>query len=200
MDPNDAFSESISTTVVPVTLPEKPRFVGICCLAELRPSWHHLPRAQFKRRSKVRITPVIRRISRRPELPEPRHIPGSSREIPEPMQIPESHVPEPPVQIPKPTVQITPVPEPVQIPEPIPELYTLEPTLTDAASFDQLMSFVFGEQLAPPSQELQLLHTVPSIFDGDLISFLNEFERELAVEPMDLTIPRLNPSVKKIWI
>ncbi|GFX14479.1 hypothetical protein TNCV_1616621 [Trichonephila clavipes] len=49
----------------------------------------------------------------------------------------------------------------------------------------------------PPAQELQLLHTVPSIFDGDLISFLDEFERELAIKPMDLTMPRLNPCVKK---
>ncbi|GFY06439.1 hypothetical protein TNCV_3652261 [Trichonephila clavipes] len=56
---------------------------------------------------------------------------------------------------------------------------------TDA--FDQLMSFVFGPQ------ELQLLHTVPCIFDGDLFSFLDEFERE----PMDLTMPRLNSCVKK---
>ncbi|GFX63781.1 hypothetical protein TNCV_215811 [Trichonephila clavipes] len=47
---------------------------------------------------------------------------------------------------------------------------------TDA--FDQLMSFVFGPQ------ELQLLHTVPSIFDENLFSFLDERE------PMDLTMPR----------
>ncbi|GFX94486.1 hypothetical protein TNCV_4295261 [Trichonephila clavipes] len=53
------------------------------------------------------------------------------------------------------------------------------------------MSFVIG----PPAQELQLLHTVPSIFDGDLISFLDDFERELV--PMDLTMPILNPCVKK---
>ncbi|GFU54869.1 hypothetical protein TNCV_4939851 [Trichonephila clavipes] len=51
------------------------------------------------------------------------------------------------------------------------------------------MSFVFG----PPAQELQLLHTVPSIFDGDLISFLDELERA----PMDLTMLRLNSCVKK---
>ncbi|GFS68998.1 hypothetical protein TNCV_4570121 [Trichonephila clavipes] len=49
------------------------------------------------------------------------------------------------------------------------------------------MSFVFGPQ------ELQLLHTVPSIFDGNLFSFLDEFERA----PVDLTMPRLNPCVKK---
>ncbi|GFV02287.1 hypothetical protein TNCV_528581 [Trichonephila clavipes] len=47
----------------------------------------------------------------------------------------------------------------------------------------------------PPDQELQLFHTVLSIFDGDLISFLDEFERELV--PMDLIMPRLDPCVKK---
>ncbi|GFX86605.1 hypothetical protein TNCV_462251 [Trichonephila clavipes] len=50
------------------------------------------------------------------------------------------------------------------------------------------MSFVFGPQ------ELQLLHTVPSIFDGNLLSFLDEFE----MEPMDFTMPRLNSCVKNI--
>ncbi|GFT63832.1 hypothetical protein TNCV_4641961 [Trichonephila clavipes] len=50
------------------------------------------------------------------------------------------------------------------------------------------MSFVFRPQ------ELQLRHTVPSIFDGDLFSFLDEFERE----PVDLTMPRLNSCVKNI--
>ncbi|GFV00752.1 uncharacterized protein TNCV_1385711 [Trichonephila clavipes] len=59
-----------------------------------------------KKRSKVRITPVMRRVSRRPELPmapvqipqvlEPVQIPL----VPEPVQIPVSHVSEPPVQIP----------------------------------------------------------------------------------------------------
>ncbi|GFW61981.1 hypothetical protein TNCV_4670061 [Trichonephila clavipes] len=68
----------------------------------------------------------------------------------------------------------------------LPELDTLEPLeLTDA--FNQLMTFVFVPQ------ELQLLHMVPSIFDGDLFSFLDEFERA----PMDLTMPRLNSCVKK---
>ncbi|GFT34643.1 uncharacterized protein TNCV_1535861 [Trichonephila clavipes] len=58
------------------------------------------------------------------------------------------------------------------------------------------MSFVFGEELALPAhtQEPQLLHTVPSIFEGNnaLISFQDEFERELGMEPMDLRMPRLN--------
>ncbi|GFX70565.1 uncharacterized protein TNCV_875391 [Trichonephila clavipes] len=65
-----------------------------------------------KKRSKVHITPVIRRVSRRPELTmapgqiQPVHIPHSQ----EPVQIP--YVPEP--------VQISDVLEPVQIPD-VPE-------------------------------------------------------------------------------
>ncbi|GFV98950.1 hypothetical protein TNCV_3390131 [Trichonephila clavipes] len=77
-----------------------------------------------------------------------------------------------------------------QVPQPpmqlLPELDTLNP-LESTDAFDQLMSFVFGPQ------ELQLLHTVHSIFDGDLFSFLDEFESA----PMDLTMPRLNSCVKK---
>ncbi|GFW97332.1 hypothetical protein TNCV_3091701 [Trichonephila clavipes] len=68
----------------------------------------------------------------------------------------------------------------------LPELDTLDP-LESTDAFDQLMSFVFGPQ------DFQLLHTVPSIFDIDLFSFLDEFERV----PMDLTMPRLNSCVKK---
>ncbi|GFV34515.1 hypothetical protein TNCV_1448211 [Trichonephila clavipes] len=79
------------------------------------------------------------------------------------------------------------LPEPMQI---LHELDTLDP-LESTHAFDQLISFVFGPQ------ELQLLHTVPSIFDGDLLSFQKAFERELAMEPMDLTMPRLDPCVKK---
>ncbi|GFW95386.1 uncharacterized protein TNCV_2971081 [Trichonephila clavipes] len=106
--------------------------------------------------------------------------------VSEPVKIPVSHVPQSPVQIP--LVQILPVqilPEPMQI---LPELDILDP-LESTDAFDQLMSFVFG----PPAQELQLLHTVPSIFDGNLLSFLEEFERA----PMDLTMPRLNSCDKK---
>ncbi|GFU97172.1 uncharacterized protein TNCV_1526521 [Trichonephila clavipes] len=93
--------------------------------------------------------------------------------VSEPVQIPVSQVPQSPVQI---------LPEPMQI---LPELDTLD-ALESTDAFDQLMSFVFGPQ------ELQLLHTVPSIFDGNL-SFLDEFERA----PMDLTMPRLSSCVKK---
>ncbi|GFV89796.1 hypothetical protein TNCV_827881 [Trichonephila clavipes] len=216
-------------------------------------------------KKRVRITPVMRRVSRRSELPmapvqipdvlEPVQIPlvpQSPVQIPlvpqSPVQIPVSHVLEPPVQIPLvpqspvqipvsqvpqspvqipdvpehvqipvlkvpqspvqiPPVQITDVPEPVHIPvsqvpqspvqippvqslpEPmqiLPELDILNP-LESTDAFDHLMSFVFGPQ------ELQLLLTVPSVFDGNLFSFLDEFERA----PMDLTMPRVNSCVKK---
>ncbi|GFS80065.1 hypothetical protein TNCV_2988451 [Trichonephila clavipes] len=176
-----------------------------------------------------------------PEDPEPVQIPVSQvpqppmQILPEPMnilhvpqhvQIPVSHVPQPPMQVlhvsesvqipvvPQPPVQIPNVPvqipvshvppmqslpEPVQIPvshvppvqslpEPmqlLPELDMLDP-LESTDAFDQLMSFVFGPQ------ELQLLHTVPSIFDENLFSFLDERE------PMDLTMPRVNSCVKNI--
>ncbi|GFX64146.1 uncharacterized protein TNCV_2090441 [Trichonephila clavipes] len=136
-------------------------------------------------------------------LPEPVQIPVSQVPQPpvqilhvsEPVQIPVSHVPQPPMQIlqvPQPPVQIpvSHVPQsPVQsLPEPMqlfPELDMLDP-LESTDAFDQLMSFVFGPQ------ELQLLHTVPSIFDENLFSFLDERE------PMDLTMPRLNSCVKNI--
>ncbi|GFV02795.1 hypothetical protein TNCV_2789801 [Trichonephila clavipes] len=72
---------------------------------------------------------------------------------------------------------------PVQL---LSELNILDP-LESTDAFDQLMSFVFGPQ------KVQLLHTVPSIFDENLFSFLDEFERE----PMDLPMPRLNSCVKK---
>ncbi|GFU70219.1 hypothetical protein TNCV_5058111 [Trichonephila clavipes] len=157
-----------------------------------------------------------------PEDPEPVQIPVSHvpqppmQILPEPMnilhvpvQIPVSHVPQPPMQVlhvsesvqipvvPQPPVQIPNVPvqipvshvPPVQsLPEPmqlLPELDMLDP-LESTDAFDQLMSFVFGPQ------ELQLLHTVPSIFDENLFSFLDERE------PMDLTMPRLNSCVKNI--
>ncbi|GFU39897.1 hypothetical protein TNCV_152351 [Trichonephila clavipes] len=90
-----------------------------------------------------------------------------------PVQIPVSHVPQSPVQS---------LPEPMQL---LPELDMLDP-LESTDAFDQLMSFVFGPQ------ELQLLHTVPSIFDENLFSFLDERE------PMDLTMPRVNSCVKNI--
>ncbi|GFS84898.1 hypothetical protein TNCV_528461 [Trichonephila clavipes] len=97
--------------------------------------------------------------------------------VSEPVQIPVSQVPQSPVQS---------LPEPMQL---LPELDILDPLeLTDA--FDQLMSFVFGPQ------ELQLFHTVPSIFDENLFSFLDEFERER----MDLTMPRVNSCVKNYRI
>ncbi|GFW04781.1 uncharacterized protein TNCV_4880171 [Trichonephila clavipes] len=114
-------------------------------------------------------------------VPQHVHIPVSQvpqphmQILPEPVEIPVSQVPQSPVQS---------LPEPMQL---LPELDMLDP-LESTDAFDQLMSFVFGPQ------ELQLLHTVPSIFDENLFSFLDEFERE----PMDLTMPRLNSCVKNI--
>ncbi|GFV77311.1 hypothetical protein TNCV_2406301 [Trichonephila clavipes] len=109
--------------------------------------------------------------------------------VSEPVQIPVSQVPQSPVQIPVSQVPQSPVQIPL-VPEPpvqlLLKLDTLDP-LESTDAFDQLMSFVFG----PP--KLQLLHTVPSIFDGDFFSFLDEFERV----PMDLTMTRLNSCVKK---
>ncbi|GFV70262.1 hypothetical protein TNCV_2513611 [Trichonephila clavipes] len=65
-----------------------------------------------------------------------------------------------------------------------------------------ISNFLFDmREPAPPAhtQEPQLLHTVPSFFDrnNDLNSFMDEFERELGMEPMGLRMPRLNPCVKK---
>ncbi|GFW03014.1 hypothetical protein TNCV_156341 [Trichonephila clavipes] len=75
----------------------------------------------------------------------------------------------------------------------------MKPNLTDVASLDKLISFVFGEEPATPAHthEPQLLHMVPSIFDrnNDLISFL--VERELGTERLDLRMPRVNHCVKK---
>ncbi|GFV62301.1 hypothetical protein TNCV_2464281 [Trichonephila clavipes] len=144
--------------------------------------------------SKVPQSPVQIPLVHIPDVPEHVQIPVSQAPQPpmqiflepmqilhvsEPVQIPVSQVPQSPVQIPP----VQSLPEPMQI---LPELDILDP-LESTDAFDQLMSFVFGPQ------ELQLLHTVPSIFDGNLFSFLDEFERA----PMDLTMPRLNSCVKK---
>ncbi|GFX71843.1 hypothetical protein TNCV_2010801 [Trichonephila clavipes] len=76
----------------------------------------------------------------------------------------------------------------------------------DDSSMDQIMS-VFGDYLqqgfpSAHTQEPQVLDTVPSLFDesNDLISFLDHFEAELAIEqqeaPMDLTMARMKRKVK----
>ncbi|GFW54117.1 uncharacterized protein TNCV_3829251 [Trichonephila clavipes] len=177
----------------------------------------HIPVSQVPQ-SPVKIPPVLIPLVHVPDVPEHVQIPVSQvpqspvkippvqippvliplvhvPDVPEHVQIPVSQVPQPPMQILPEPMQILPepmqiLPEPMQIlPEPmqiLPEHDTLDP-LKSTDAFDQLMSFVFGPQ------ELQLLHTVPSIFDGNLLSFLDEFERV----PMDLTMPRLNSCVKK---
>ncbi|GFU30677.1 hypothetical protein TNCV_109301 [Trichonephila clavipes] len=125
-------------------------------------------------------------------LPEPMNI----LHVSQPVQIPVSQVPQSPmqilhvsepVQIPVSQVPQSPVqslPEPMQL---LPELDMLDP-LESTDAFDQLMSFVFGPQ------ELQLLHTVPSILmEISSLSWMN-----LKREPMDLTMPRLNSCVKNL--
>ncbi|GFV33264.1 hypothetical protein TNCV_1497861 [Trichonephila clavipes] len=160
--------------------------------------------------NRVFITPVIRplvapvliaRPSTALAILQPVSIPESPVQIPAtpPVQIPPElttplvQIPDPPVQIPvfKPPVPTTP-----------PVVETLEPTLTDDSSIDQMISFVFGDcsqQGLPPAdtQDPQVHETVPSLFDesNDLISLLDHFETGLAIEqqetPMDLTMPRL---------
>ncbi|GFW45822.1 uncharacterized protein TNCV_4495421 [Trichonephila clavipes] len=132
--------------------------------------------------SQVPQSPVQIPVSQVPQPPmQILHVsePVQILHVSEPVQIPVSQVPQSPVPIPP----VQSLPEPMQL---LPMLDILDP-LESTDAFDQLMSFVFGPQ------ELQLLHTVPSIFDGDLFSFLDEFERE----PMDLTMPRLNSCVQK---
>ncbi|GFX25719.1 hypothetical protein TNCV_4337031 [Trichonephila clavipes] len=118
-----------------------------------------------------------------------------------------TQIPDPPVQI-SVTPELTTSQSPVQIllPDPSVELphvvETLEPTLTDESSMDQIMLSVFGDcsqqgiqALPAHTQEPQVLHTWPSLFDesNDLIPFLDHLETGLAREqqetPMDLTMP-----------
>ncbi|GFS98723.1 uncharacterized protein TNCV_1079441 [Trichonephila clavipes] len=182
------------------------------------------------RPSTALATPQPVSIPELPVLTTPQILPPDPPELTTPpVQIPDPPVKipvfQPPVQIPPvstiPPVQIPPVPTtptvqlflpdppPLQILLPDPSVVeTLEPTLTDDSSIDQIMSSVFGDcsqQGLPPAhtQESQLLDTVPSLFDesNDLISFLDHFETGLAIEqqetPMDLTMPRLKRNVRK---
>ncbi|GFT80124.1 hypothetical protein TNCV_4764071 [Trichonephila clavipes] len=132
---------------------------------------------------------------------------------------PPVHIPDPTpklttplLQIPDPPVQIAPVPSTPPVPHFLPDppavqillpysppvVETLESTLMDDSSIDQIMSSVFVDcsQLPPAhTQEPRLLDTVPSLIDesNDLICFLDNFETGLAIEqqeaPMDLTMP-----------
>ncbi|GFU72184.1 uncharacterized protein TNCV_2151021 [Trichonephila clavipes] len=166
------------------------------------------------KRNRVFITPIIRppvapvliaRLSTALATPQPVSIPEppvlTTPQIllPDPprppkLMTPLVQIPDPPVQIPvfQPPVQLfLPDPPPVQIllPDPPPVVETLEPTLMDDSSMDQIMASVFGDyspQGIPPAhtQEPQVLDTVPSLFDesNDLISFLDNFETGLAIE------------------
>ncbi|GFU14321.1 uncharacterized protein TNCV_3491321 [Trichonephila clavipes] len=176
----------------PVQIPDDPEPVQIPVSQVPQPPMQILPEPMNILHVPQHVQIPVSQVPQPPMqiLPEPMNI----LHVSEPVQIPVSQVPQPPMQIlhVSEPVQI-PVSQvlqsPVQIPpvQLLPELDILDP-LESTDAFDQLMSFVFGPQ------ELQLLHTVPSIFDGDLFSFLDEFERE----PMDLTMPRLNSCVKNI--
>ncbi|GFS54431.1 uncharacterized protein TNCV_4809111 [Trichonephila clavipes] len=129
------------------------------------------------KRNRVFIIPVIRP----PVAPVLIARPSMALATPQPVIISEPPVlttpqillpdrPRPLVQIPDPPVQIPVFQPPVQLvlPDP-PVVETLEPTLTDDSSIDQIMSSVFGDcsqQGLPPAhtQEPQLLDTVPSLF------------------------------------
>ncbi|GFV08703.1 hypothetical protein TNCV_4055871 [Trichonephila clavipes] len=97
----------------------------------------------------------------------------------------------PPVQIP--LVQLfLPDQPPVQIllPDPPPVVKTLESTLMEDSSIDQIMSSVFGDcsQLLPAyTKEPQLLDTVPSLFEesNDFIWFLDNFETGLTIKQQE---------------
>ncbi|GFX02765.1 uncharacterized protein TNCV_4437471 [Trichonephila clavipes] len=188
------------------------------------------------KKKRVFITPVIRPpvapvLIARPftalSTPQPVSIPEppelTTSQIPDPpalttSQIPDPSAPIPPILLPDPPPELTTsqilLPDPpskqttpqILLPDP-PVVETLEPTLTDVSSMDQIMSSIFGDYLPQgiPSahfQEPQVLDTVPSLFDesNDLISFLDHFEAGLAIEqqeaPMDLTMPRLKKKVK----
>ncbi|GFV08687.1 uncharacterized protein TNCV_4055711 [Trichonephila clavipes] len=105
-----------------------------------------------------------------------------SQNPPPELTTPLVQISDPPVQIP-PVLIFLPDPPPVQIllPDPPPVVETLESTLMDDSSINQIMSSVFGDcsQLSTAhTQEPQLLDTVPSLIDesNDLISFLDNFE------------------------
>ncbi|GFU96996.1 hypothetical protein TNCV_3788221 [Trichonephila clavipes] len=169
----------------------------------------------LSKKKRVMITPIIR-----PSVPSVRIIkPSTALSTPQPVSIPDPSpeqttsqilLPDPPVV--ETTSQIL-LPDPpsnqttsqIYLPDPN-VVETLEPTLTDDSSIDQIMSSVFGDYLPQgiPSahiQDPQVLDTVPSLFDenNDLISFLDYFEAGLAMEqqetPMDLTMPRMKKKV-----
>ncbi|GFV71830.1 hypothetical protein TNCV_2457651 [Trichonephila clavipes] len=152
------------------------------------------------------------------QIPDPPELTTPQILLPDPppeLMTPQILLPDPPVQttpqilLPDPPVQTTPQ---ILLPDPPPVVETLEPTLMDASSMDQIMASVFGDYLPqgiPPAhtQEPQVLDTVLSLFDesNDLILFLDHFETGFAIEqqeaPMDLTMPRMKKkSEKNYWV
>ncbi|GFX33234.1 uncharacterized protein TNCV_2354031 [Trichonephila clavipes] len=131
------------------------------------------------------------------QIPGPPELTTPQILLPDPppeLMTPQILLPDPPVQtpqilLPDPPVQTTPQ---ILLPDPPPVVDTLEPTLMDASSMDQIMASVFGDyspQGIPPAhtQEPQVLDTVPSLFDesNDLILFLDHFETGLAIEQQE---------------
>ncbi|GFS96525.1 uncharacterized protein TNCV_3943271 [Trichonephila clavipes] len=181
----------------------------------------------FSKKKRVVIAPVI--TPPPPEQTTPQ-IPDPSPELTTPQillpdpppELTTSQIPDPPalttsqIFLPDPPVPTTPLillPDPpkqttsqIFLPDPH-VVETLEPTLTDDSSIDQIMSSVFGDYLQQGiplvhTQEPQVLDTVPSLFDksNDLISFSDHFEAGLALEQqeafMDLTMPRMKKKKK----
>ncbi|GFX06215.1 uncharacterized protein TNCV_642601 [Trichonephila clavipes] len=131
-------------------------------------------------------------------LPDPPELKTPQILLPDPQPVQTTSqilLPDPPEQT---TPQIL-LPDPpskqtspqILLPDP-PVVETLEPTLTDDSSIDQIMSSVFGDYLhqgipLAHTQEPHLLDTVPFLFDesNDLISFSDHFEARLALEQQE---------------
>ncbi|GFY13491.1 uncharacterized protein TNCV_1803621 [Trichonephila clavipes] len=126
--------------------------------------------------NRVFITPIIRPSVASVLIARP----STPLQIPQPpVQIsatprPSVQITDPPVQITDPSVKIFLPPQPpeqILLPDPL-VVETLEPTITDDSSIDQIMLSVFGDcshqgiQASPPhTQEPQVFDTVPSLLD-----------------------------------
>ncbi|GFS95421.1 uncharacterized protein TNCV_409841 [Trichonephila clavipes] len=172
-------------------------------------------------KKRVRIIPVMRRVSRRPELPRaPMQIPH----VLEPVQIPlvpepvlillvpqspvqssVSHVSEPPVQIPvshvlEPPVQIPQVPQSTvqiplsQFPQPPMQILLELDTLNPLESknaFDQLMSFVFRPKNSGCFTRSHALHATGGRV-RDLVDVVGRLGNALRREPtLACSVPNL---------
>ncbi|GFU14313.1 uncharacterized protein TNCV_3491241 [Trichonephila clavipes] len=191
------FSKKKRVIITPIIRPPvAPEMIIKPSTALSNPQPIHLPDPSALTTSQILLPdpPVVETTSQI-LLPDPPEQTTSQILLPDPPEQTTSQIllPDPP-----PVVETT---SQILLPDP-PVVETLEPTLTDDSSIDQIMSSVFGDYLHQgiPSahiQEPQVLDTVPSLFDesNDLISFLDHFEAGLAIEqqetPMDLTMPRM---------